>query len=276
MERFNHLIQTQKATPVYTWQEDGRTFSCTLTCLGIQASGTGRRKRLSKAEAVHRWLHAFDSRSTPTHRSAPTSEKSSDSEDSDQEDGHWTFDRWVRWLLASPPDAIYVMDGDNSWNMVSSVAPMAQALYVVGGRSFPHKAPSLPLASARCCLERCSVQVKDAADMLASFRIGQLLERLGKQCPPIVILSKDGAFDMLRLCIMEKGVMSFLVSHPDELKTVRQSLRPLEEQNEITPDQEASRRNQALSRRFGRLPSCAFWDAQSVGPPETWNQWQVE
>jgi hypothetical protein len=36
---------------------------------------------------------------------------------------------------------------------------------------------------------------------------------------------------------------------------------------------EAYRRNAILTCRHGKLPSYALWDAESVGPPESWQQW---
>jgi hypothetical protein len=245
MDEFNRTVQHARATPVFSWTQDrSDRFVCTLRCLGREAAGAGQSKRRSKAAAVDGWL----------------AQRSPD----------LSFDRWVERLRQARPACIHVVDGDNSWNMVSSVVPTAQALYIVGSRTFPHEAPALPAPGASCCLERCAGVGKDAADMLAAFRLGQLVERL--DCPEIIIVSKDGAFDMLRRCVIEQGVRATLVQHPAELPEEL----PEERTEGRTPEEEAHRRNRALVARYGRLPSYSVWDAQSVGAPESWPQWRVE
>ena len=247
MNEFNRIVQQAQAAPSITWVPGPKqqTFECRLECLGRSALGTATSKRRSKAAAVRRWLAHHTG--TPA---APNAQGVS-------------FEALAAHLGRHRPPTVFVADGDNSWDLVRAVLPHAQALYIVGSRSLPHTAPALPLPGAVCCLERCTGVGKDAADMMAAFRLGQLAERLAGYAPEFVVLSKDNAFDMLRRLLQRRGQRAMLVSHSADLLG-----RPPHSEGE-----EAQRRNQALVRRHGRIPSYGCWDGSSVGPPETWPQW---
>ena len=109
---------------------------------------------------------------------------------------------------------IVIADGDNAWNMIRKVRGF---MLVVASKGFPHQLPTE--CAPHQVLERVTSTSKDAADMLAAFRAGQLAQSLhaGSYRPHIVVLSRDLAFEALPHIFQQIHISATFVNHPQDV-----------------------------------------------------------
>ena len=80
--------------------------------------------------------------------------------------------------------------------------PKRCAVYIACHKTFLPKSQHNIMATPYILLERCTVECKDAADMLVAYRIGGLVN-LGclNSITKVYVLSRDKAFNMICACL---------------------------------------------------------------------------
>ena len=126
----------------------------------------------------------------------------------------------MKRINAARPPNVVVVDGDNRSDLIPHLA--CPALIVMGMRHPVSKKAREHVESAPdVVLETALVDCKDAADMTAAFRMGQLTQML-TYTPRVVIASQDKAFQVSAAQMTSYRVKSHVV---DSHKTLESVLR---------------------------------------------------
>ncbi len=196
MDELNTLSQRnpQLGSPHCSWECQGKppnqVFVCTICFGGHAVCAKDRTKKKSRHACAEALLAKM--RNNCVLQPVPAQ----------------SFREWVARVIQRKPSTLVVVDGDNAWKAVKQVRGF---LLVVASPAFPHElSPCLETQ----VLERSTSTSKDAADMLAAFRLGQLAQMLSETAyrPHIVVLSKDFAFSALPPLLQQMGFPSRFVT----------------------------------------------------------------
>lgn len=196
MNELNTLSQRnpQLGAPQCTWICQGtaphEVFVCTMSFGGHAVRAQDRTKKKSRQACAKALLLKMRDNCAPLPAPAQS------------------FHEWATRVAQQKPSTLLVVDGDNAWKVVKKVKGF---LLVVASPGFPHE---LSPRHEFQMLERSTSTSKDAADMLAAFRLGQLAQMLRDTAyrPHIMILSKDLAFGALPPLLQQLGFSSHFVA----------------------------------------------------------------